>query len=83
MFFVFVCFSSRNYTHYCLAFSKTMANHEHLYFKAQPKQNKPIFIIRMVRIVELDCILVIKDGAGFFERHAMLFYICFSFALIP
>jgi hypothetical protein len=60
-----------------------VTNNEHLWSKAQPKQNEAILFLGMVGIVELYCILVIKHGASLFKRHPMILFIGCSFFLIP
>jgi hypothetical protein len=44
-----------------------VANDQNARLGAQAKQNEPVFIIGVVRVKELDRVLILEDGARFFE----------------
>jgi hypothetical protein len=60
-----------------------MANKQQSKRAAHPKQNKTIFVIRMIRIIDQPGTLVKKDGFGFIEAHSMLLQIGSGFSAIP
>lgn len=47
------------------------------------KQNKTIFLFRMIRIMDQQGLLVTENCFGFFKGNTVLFNVCRRFILVP
>ena len=60
-----------------------MTDDENPQFETYPEQDEAVFLLRMVRVEELNGLLIVKDRACFIEGNAMLsdidlFLVCIS-----
>lgn len=81
--FVRVGLSGRNDPYDVLGLTKAVTNDERPQSKTQAQQKKAIFVFRMIRVEELNRVLVIKRRSRFLERNAMLLLIRFVLSPVP
>lgn len=60
-----------------------MAHDQRPQFQTQAQHDKPVFLLRMVRVIIADRVLVEKDRLRLLERHAMLAFILSALPLVP
>ena len=60
-----------------------MTDNEQIRFLAESEDNKPLFFLRVLRIVDDQRFLIVKNGLGFFKSDVMLFLVDRVFILIP
>ena len=60
-----------------------MANDQKICPPAKTQQNKTFLLFRMIRVIDQQCIFVIKDRLGFFKRNMMLFLVRYVLIGIP
>lgn len=49
-----------------------MTDYQHTHATTQPEQQKPVFVLGMIIVKELNGILVIENCARFLKRHPVL-----------
>jgi len=53
-------------------FPITMTNHQQPGIAAYPQKNKPVFLMRMIRVIVFESMIIIKNSLSFLKRNAML-----------
>ncbi len=60
-----------------------MTNNYDAKLKASTQEQESVFASRMIRVLELQCILIEKDRLSFFKGDPMLLLIRFVLSIIP
>lgn len=60
-----------------------MANDERAQGRAEAQKDKPVFVVRMVGIVDEQTLIIRESGLRFFERNPMLTLVCTALRLVP
>jgi len=60
-----------------------MTDNEQIRFLAESEDNKPLFFLGVLGIVNNQSFLIVEYGLGFFKRDVMLFLVDGVFVLIP
>ena len=60
-----------------------MTDHKHIGAMAKAEKNKPLFLLGVIRIVNQQCIFIIKNRLSFFKGYSMLFLIRYVLAFVP
>jgi class 3 adenylate cyclase len=66
-----------------LTLSEATANNQNAGLETQAEQDESVFIIGVVRVKEPDRVLIVKDGARFFERYTVLLDIGLVLPAVP
>ena len=60
-----------------------MADRKYISALAKAKENKPLFLLGVVRIVNQQSIIIIEHRLRFFKRYSMLFLIRYVLVFVP
>ena len=81
--FVRGCFPRGNDANDRIGFAVAMADDEQISFLAEAEDNKPLFFLGVLGIVDDQRFLIVEYSLGFFKSDVMLFLVDGVFVFVP
>ena len=81
--FVRGCFPRGNDANDRIGFAVAMADDEQISFLAESEDDKPLFFLRVLRIVDDQRFLIVEYGLSFFKSNVMLFFVDGVLIFVP
>ena len=66
-----------------IGFTVTMADDEQICFLAEAEDNKPLFFLGVLGIVDDQRFLIVEYGLGFFKSNVVLFFVDGVLVFVP
>ena len=81
--FVRSCFPRGNDANDRIGFAVAMADDEQISFLAEAEDNKPLFFLGVLGIVDNQRFLIVEYGLGFFKSNVVLFFVDGVLVFVP